>query len=79
MSTSSDLHLEAELLVEGAERLVEEEDGRPGDQGAGERDALALAAGKLADAAVVLAGEADEARAPGGRSASAPRRARRAP
>ena len=42
-----DLHLLAELEVERAERLVEQQHLRPVDQRAGERHALALAAGKL--------------------------------
>ena len=53
-----DLHLLAELEVERAERLVEEQDPRPVDQRPGERDALALAARQLARLArlVALAG-----------------------
>ncbi len=43
-----DLHLLAELAVEGAERFVEEEKARPVDQGPGEGDPLLLAAGELA-------------------------------
>ena len=39
-----ELHLLAQLEVEGAERLVEEEHGGPVDERAGERDALLLAA-----------------------------------
>ena len=42
-----DLHLLAELEVESAERLVEQQHRRPVDQRPGERDALALAAGEL--------------------------------
>ena len=44
------LHVLAQLQVERAERLVEQQHLRPVDQGAGERHALALAAGKLARA-----------------------------
>ena len=43
-----ELHLLAELQVEGAERLVQQEHRRLVDEGAGERDALLLASGKLA-------------------------------
>jgi hypothetical protein len=43
-----DLHLLAQLPVEGAERLVEEKDGRLEDQRACQRHALALAAGEPA-------------------------------
>ena len=42
-----DLHLAAQLEVEGAERLVEQQHLGPVDQGAGQRDALPLAAGEL--------------------------------
>src|SRR4029079_4680147 len=55
-----DLHLLAELQVEGPERLVEEQDGRPGDQGAGEGDALCVAAEDLFRLAALEAGELDE-------------------
>ena len=55
-----DLHLLAELQVEGAERLVEEQDGGPVDQGPGERDALGLAAGDLVRLAVLEARQLDE-------------------
>jgi len=41
------LHLLAQLAVEGAERLVEEQDGGTVHQGARERDALLLSAGEL--------------------------------
>ena len=47
----------AELRVEGAERLVEQEDGRVQDQRARQRDALLLAAGELAGAALLEAGQ----------------------
>ena len=46
-----DLHLLAELEVERAERLVEQEDARPVDERARQRHALALAARELARAA----------------------------
>ncbi len=52
------LHLLAQLEVEGAERLVEEEHARPVDQGAGEGDPLALAARELAGAAAAEVTEA---------------------
>ena len=52
-----DLHLLAELQVEGAERLVEEQDARAVDQRAGEGHALALAAGELAGPASPKPGE----------------------
>ncbi len=42
------LHLLAQLLVQGAQGLVEQQHLRPADQGAGQGHALALAAGKLA-------------------------------
>jgi len=41
-------HVAAELRVEIGEWLVHQEDARPADHGAGERDALALSARKLA-------------------------------
>ena len=43
-----DLHLLAELQVERAERLVEEQHAGPVHERPGERHALALAAGELA-------------------------------
>ena len=43
-----DLHLLAELEVERAQRLVEEQHPRPVDQRPGQGDALPLAAGELA-------------------------------
>ena len=46
------LHLPAQLEVEGAERLVEQQHRRPVDDGAGQRDALLLAAGQLRRLAV---------------------------
>ena len=42
-----DLHLPAQLEVEGAERLVEQQHLRPVDQRPGQRDPLLLAAGEL--------------------------------
>src|SRR6266542_5301063 len=48
-----ELHLLAELEVEGAERLVEQKHARAVDQGTGEGDALLLAAGELARLALV--------------------------
>ena len=55
-----DLHLLAELQVEGAERLVEEQHGRPVDQGPGQRDALGLAARDLGRLARLEARQLDE-------------------
>ena len=52
-----DLHLLAQLEVEGAERLVEQQHSGPVDQGAGQRDPLPLAAGELRRPAVAVAGE----------------------
>ena len=46
-----ELHLLAQLQVERAERLVEQQHLRPVDERAGERDPLLLAAGELARAA----------------------------
>ena len=54
-----DLHGLAELEVKRAERLVEQQRPRPVHQGAGQRDPLLLAAGQLARAALLPAGEAD--------------------
>ncbi len=54
-----DLHLLAQLQVEGAERLVEQQHPGAVDDRAGERDALALAAGELSRPAVAVAGKAD--------------------
>jgi len=51
------LHLVAQLFVERAHRLVEEQDAGFGDEGAGEGDALALAARQLMDTAAGLAGQ----------------------
>ena len=55
-----ELHLLAQLQVERAERLVEQQHARPVDERAGERDALLLAARQLARLAVAEALEADE-------------------
>ena len=52
--------LAPDLGVERAERLVEEEDARLDGERAGERHALALAAGELARIALLEAGELDE-------------------
>ena len=54
-----DLHLLAELQVEGAERLVEQEHPRPVDERPGKRDPLPLAAGELARLAPLVAAQAD--------------------
>ena len=64
-----DLHLLAELEVERAERLVEQQHLRPVDDRARERDALALAAGELARLARRRSRRGAPSRAP-------PRRAR---
>ena len=55
-----DAHLLAQLGIERGQRLVEQQHVGLEDQGAGERDALPFAAGKLRGTAVLLAGEADE-------------------
>ncbi len=52
--------LAADLRVERSERLVEEEDARIAGEGSGERDALALAAGKLARVALAEALQLNE-------------------
>ena len=44
-----ELHLLAQREVKGRERLVEEENGRPGDERARQRDALRLTAGSAGD------------------------------
>ena len=72
-----DLHLLAQLQVERAERLVEEEDRRAVDDRARERDALALAARELhrlpvAEARQTHALEHLLRRARGGRGATCP-------
>ena len=68
-SLELELHLLAELQVEGAERLVEQQHGRPIDQCPSERDALLLAAGHLPGAALSVAREADEIESLGDASA----------
>ena len=55
-----ELHLLAQLEVERAERLVEEEHGRAVDERPGERDPLLLAARHLPGPAPLVAGEPDE-------------------
>ncbi len=65
-----DLQALAELQVERAERLVEQEDLRQVDQGAGERDPLLLAAGELAGLAVRSPRPGRPARAPPSRGPS---------
>ena len=67
-----DLHLLAELQVEGAERFVEEQDPRPVDERPGEGDALALAAGQLAGLARRRSPRGGPSRAPRRRAARAP-------
>jgi hypothetical protein len=49
----------AQIGVEGGEGLVEEKKARLNDEGAGESDALLLAAGDLARAAMALCGEVE--------------------
>ncbi len=56
-----ELHLLAQLDVERAERLVEEQRGRPVDESARQRDALLLAAGELPRPAALEAFERDDA------------------
>ena len=55
-----ELHLLAQLEVERAERLVEQEHARLVDERARERDALLLAAGELRRLALLEARELDE-------------------
>ena len=55
-----DLHLLPEALVEGGERLVHQQDARLEDHGAGERHALALAAGDLVDAPLAQRRQLDQ-------------------
>ena len=50
-----ELHLLAELQVERAERLVEQESGRPVHERSGKRDPLLLAAGELRRATILHA------------------------
>ena len=54
-----DLHLAAQLEVESAERLVEQQHLGPVDQGPGERDPLPLAAGELGRPAVAVPAQPD--------------------
>ena len=54
------LHLLAELEIERAERLVEQQHLRVVDERARERDALLLAAGQLLRLSLPAAGEIDE-------------------
>ena len=56
---TSSLHLLAQLAVERAERLVEQQQPRLEHGGAGQRDALLLAAGELVGQALGHAGELD--------------------
>ncbi len=53
------LHLPAKREVERTQRFVQQQHGRIGDERAGERDALALAAGGGGYPPVTEAGEAD--------------------
>jgi hypothetical protein len=53
------LHLLAQLQVEGAERLVQQQHPRPVDDRPRQRHPLALAAGELSRLAVAVAGQAD--------------------
>jgi hypothetical protein len=55
-----ELHLLAELEVQGAERLVEEQHARTVHERARERDPLLLPAGELSRLALLVAGELDE-------------------
>ena len=55
-----DLHLLAQLQVEGAEGLVQEQHGRPIDERTGERHALRLATGDLGGLALLEPGQLDE-------------------
>ena len=55
-----DLHLPAQLEVEGAERLVEQQHLRAVDQGPGQRDPLLLAAGELRGLALAEPLELDQ-------------------
>ena len=54
------LHLAADLLVERRQRLVEQEDRRPGRQRARHRDALLLAAAQERHVLLLHAGEPDQ-------------------
>ena len=55
-----DLHFLSQLLVERRQGLVHEQDARLEDDGAGERDALALTARELIDVAGAELAELDE-------------------
>ena len=55
-----DLHLLAQLQVECAERLVEQQDRRPVDERPGERHTLGLATGQLGRLATLVAWELDQ-------------------
>src|SRR5215831_2355811 len=55
-----ELHAVTELLVEGAQRLVEEEHGGARDEGAGQGHPLLLAAGELAGIAGAVGGKLHE-------------------
>ena len=72
MSLELELHLLAELQVERAERLVEQQRRGPVDERAGERDALLLAAGELAGPALLEPLEAHGADGLGDALASSP-------
>ena len=54
-----DLHVLAQLEIEGAERLIEQEQRRLEHETAGDRDALPLPARELVDAFVLRARETD--------------------
>ena len=69
-----ELHLLAELEVERAERLVEEQHARPVDERARQGDALLLAARELARLAPLEARQVDERQASETRSFSSPPR-----
>ena len=52
------LHLAAQLAVEGGKRFVQQQHRRPVDQGAGEGHALLLAAGQFVASPILVAFEA---------------------
>ena len=64
MRVEQAVHLDPGQRVERAERLVEQQHAGPADQGAGQRHALALAAGQHRRPVVGAVGEADIGRAP---------------